>query len=86
MTKNNFLLSSSPEHAILAIAEITTDSKTLLKLMGLGLVAGQTIEVMKNRRGDIVLKVGNSRVSLGYSIARNIQVHKTEVPIMESMQ
>lgn len=80
MTKNNFLLSDSPEHAILEISEINTGSKTLLKLMGLGLAAGQTIEVMKNRKGDIVLKIGNSRISIGYSVAKNILTHTATPP------
>jgi Fe2+ transport system protein FeoA len=69
-------LSMAKESSYLHIAAIETNSKTLLRLMGLGLVTGNDIEVLRNRRGDIVLGNGNSRISLGHSIANKIMVHK----------
>ncbi len=69
-------LSTSSESSFLHIAAIKTNSKTLLRLMGLGLVTGKDIEVLRNRKGDIVLGNGNSRISLGRSIAEKIMVHE----------
>jgi len=69
-------LSTAKETTLFHIAAIKTDSRTLLRLMGLGLVTGKNIEVLRNRRGDIVLGSGNSRISLGSSIAEKIMVHE----------
>ena len=69
-------LSEAQESDFFHISAIKTNSKTLLRLMGLGLVKGKNIEVLRNRRGDIVLSSGNSRVSLGFSIAEKILVQK----------
>ncbi len=69
-------LSTSAESSSLHIAAIKTNSKTLLRLMGLGLVTGKKIEVLRNRKGDIVLGSDNSRISLGRSIAEKILVHE----------
>ena len=76
---NTHPLSSSTESSFLQIAAIKTNSKTLLRLMGLGLVTGKDIEVLRNRRGDIVLGSGNSRISLGRSVAEKIRVHEVEL-------
>jgi Fe2+ transport system protein FeoA len=74
--QNTHPLSEAKEHSRLHITAIKTSSKTLLRLMGLGLVTGNTIEVMRNRRGDIVLSNGNSRISIGHSVADKIHVHE----------
>jgi len=69
-------LSTAKETTLLHIAAIKTSSRTLLRLMGLGLVIGKDIEVLRNRRGDIVLGSGHSRISLGHSIADKIMVYE----------
>lgn len=69
-------LSTSAESSFLHIVAIKTNSKTLLRLMGLGLVTGKNIEVLRNRKGDIVLGSDNSRISLGRSVAEKIMVHE----------
>ena len=56
---------------------IQTDNPTRIRLLGMGLGKGSRIEVLKNRRGDLVLRNGNNRISLGRSISQHIfvQVH-----------
>ncbi len=65
-------LSEAPEHTPLTITAITADNKTQCRLMGLGLGVGKEIVLLRNRRGDVVLRNGNCRVSLGKSIASKI--------------
>ena len=65
-------LSETEEHAHLTITAITADKQTQCRLMGLGLGVGKEVELLRNRRGDVVLKNGNSRVSLGAGLARQI--------------
>ncbi len=74
-------LSETKEHSLLHIAAIKTTSKTQLRLMGLGLVPGKNIEVLRNRRGDVVLSSGNSRISLGESVASKIDVHEVDAVV-----
>lgn len=71
-------LSEAKEHSLLHIAAIRTASKTQLRLMGLGLVPGKDVEVLRNRRGDVVLCSGHSRISLGESVANKILVHEIQ--------
>lgn len=68
-------LSQASENSLLNIAAIKTDSKSLLRLMGFGLAPGKNIEVLRNRRGDVVLGSGHSRISLGKSVADKVMVH-----------
>jgi len=70
-------LSETEEHAHLTITAITADKPTQCRLMGLGLGVGKEVELLRNRRGDVVLKNGNSRVSLGAGIARHILARLT---------
>ncbi len=65
-------LSETGEHTRLTITAITADKQTQCRLMGLGLGVGKEIELLRNRRGDVVLKNGNSRISLGAGLARQI--------------
>ncbi len=71
---NSQPLSTAKEHVRLAIAAITANNKTLCRLMGLGLAVGTEIELLRNRGGDVVLKNGNSRISLGQEVASQITV------------
>ncbi len=68
-------LSEAKEHTHLIIAAITADKKTQCRLMGLGLGIGKEIELLRNRHGDVVLKNGNSRISLGQGVARQVLTH-----------
>ncbi|WP_257608063.1 FeoA domain-containing protein [bacterium endosymbiont of Bathymodiolus sp. 5 South] len=45
-----------------------------IKLLGLGIKAGLTVSILRNRGGDIVLALGNARVSVGRTMAHLIKV------------
>jgi len=73
------MFSTSPlaiqiEFAVVQVKNIQSDSKTQVKLLGLGIGVGSTLEVLRNRGGDMVLANNNIRISLGRSIANNILV------------
>lgn len=60
------------------IHSVQTDNPTRIRLLGMGIGTGTRIEVLRNRRGDIVLGNGNNRISLGRSITDKIMVHVQE--------
>jgi Fe2+ transport system protein FeoA len=60
------------------IHAVQTDNPTRIRLLGMGIGKGTRIEVLRNRRGDIVLGNGNNRISLGRSITDKIMVHVQE--------
>jgi Fe2+ transport system protein FeoA len=51
-----------------------SNTKTQVRLLGLGIGIGSTLEVLRNRGGDMVLANNNIRISLGRSIAEKILV------------
>ncbi len=65
-------LSETSAHTRLTITAITADNATRCRLMGLGLGVGKSIELLRNRSGDVVVKNGNSRITLGREIAGHI--------------
>jgi Fe2+ transport system protein FeoA len=69
-----FSLSESQEAVHSVIHHVSANGKTKAKLLGLGLGVGQDIDVIRNRRGDIVLRTGQSRISIGQSLAEKIMV------------
>ena len=71
---NTIPLSTLKKSAYVHVKKIQSDSKTQVKLLGLGIGIGSTLEVLRNRSGDMVLANNNIRISLGASIARNILV------------
>ncbi len=56
------------------VKKIESDSKTQVRLLGLGIGIGSYLEVLRNRGGDVVLANNNIRISLGRSIAEKILV------------
>ncbi|EIJ35700.1 FeoA family protein [Thiothrix nivea] len=60
------------------VQSVQTDNPTRIRLLGMGIGKGTRIEVLRNRRGDIVLGTGNNRISLGRSISDKIMVHVQE--------
>ena len=72
---NSRPLSEAKEQTHLIISAITADKKTQCRLMGLGLGVGKEIELLRNRHGDVVLKNGNSRISLGQGVANQVLTH-----------
>lgn len=71
-------LSTLAESLSAHIHAVQTDNTTRIRLLGMGLGTGTRIEVLRNRKGDIVLGNGNNRISLGRSITANIMVHVQE--------
>lgn len=56
------------------INEINAQNKLHLKLLSLGIGVGSALEVLRNRKGDMVLSLGNNRISLGRNIAQHLMV------------
>ncbi|MEN9503818.1 MAG: hypothetical protein RI964_3103 [Pseudomonadota bacterium] len=71
-------LSSVAEMTSAHIQRIQTDNTTRIRLLGMGIGSGTRIEVLRNRKGDIVLGNGNNRISLGRSITDHIFVQVQE--------
>ncbi len=71
---NTSPLATQHESAVVHVKNIQSDSKTQVKLLGLGIGIGSTLEVLRNRSGDMVLANNNIRISLGRTIANNIIV------------
>lgn len=67
-------LAELKEHQLAYIQVIQTDNATRIRLLGMGLGKGSRIEVLRNRKGDLVLINGNNRISLGRSITQAIFV------------
>ncbi|MDD5393185.1 MAG: FeoA family protein [Thiothrix sp.] len=75
---NTQTLSQVAEHASAHIHAVQTDTPTRIRLLGMGLGTGTRIEILRNRKGDIVLGNGNNRISLGHTITDKIVVHVQE--------
>jgi Fe2+ transport system protein FeoA len=56
------------------INHIDLSQSKKIKLLGLGIKAGLTVSILRNRGGDIVLALGNARVSVGRTMAHLIKV------------
>ncbi len=56
------------------VKKVKSDSKTQVRLLGLGIGVGSSLEILRNRGGDMVLAQNNNRISLGRSIANKILV------------
>ncbi|HFC53414.1 MAG TPA: ferrous iron transport protein A [Gammaproteobacteria bacterium] len=70
--RENRALSETAEHTRLTITAITADKPTQCRLMGMGIGLGKEVELLRNRRGDVVIRNGNSRITLGREIASRI--------------
>lgn len=71
-------LASYKASANVNIKKIEADSKTQVRLLGMGIGSGSNLEVLRNRSGDMVLATGNIRISLGSSVAEKIWVSAIE--------
>ncbi len=72
--QNTNPLATQKESVLVHVKKIQSDCKTQVKLLGLGIGIGSTLEILRNRGGDMVLANNNIRISLGRSIAENIFV------------
>ena len=66
------LLSQANEFQSFNITRIQTPSAMRVRLLGIGLNVGNTISILRNRKGDIVLRNGHNRLSLGQGICNKI--------------
>jgi Fe2+ transport system protein FeoA len=71
---NTSPLATHKESVLVHVKNIQSDCKTQVKLLGLGIGIGSSLEVLRNRGGDMVLANNNIRISLGRSIAEKIFV------------
>ncbi|MEN9434532.1 MAG: hypothetical protein RLZZ422_2121 [Pseudomonadota bacterium] len=67
-------LSQMPEQSLVSIQMIKTDNATRIRLLGMGLGKGSSIQILRNRWGDVVVGSGHNRISLGRSITHDILV------------
>ena len=56
------------------IGKINVKHAKKIKLLGLGINTGAHISILRNRGGDMVLALGNARVSLGRTLSNLIEV------------
>lgn len=68
------LLSDQKIGCLCEINSIELPYSKKIKLLGLGINTGLTVSVLRNRGGDMVLALGNARVSVGKSMANLIKV------------
>ncbi len=50
------------------IGQIDTTIDKKIKLLGLGVSTGTQVSILRNRGGDMVVAIGNARVSLGRTL------------------
>jgi len=74
---NSTPLAAFKETALVLVKKIKADSKTQIRLLGLGIGIGSSLEILRNRGGDMVLAQNNNRISLGRSIANKILVSES---------
>ena len=82
--RDEVMLNTSPlaiqqESARVHVKKIISNTKIQVRLLGLGIGTGSTLEVLRNRGGDMVLANNNIRISLGRSIAEKILVSASPV-------
>ncbi len=58
------------------IGKINTTHEKKIKLLGLGINTGSKISILRNRGGDMVIALGNARVSIGRTMANLIEVRE----------
>lgn len=68
------LLSNQKVGCLCEISSIDLPKSKKIKLLGLGVNTGLQVSVLINRSGDMVLVLGNARISIGKSMAGLIKV------------
>ncbi len=67
-------LSDVGESVCVFINGINGSPKLQVKLFSLGLGIGSAVEILRNRKGDVVLARGHNRISLGHDVASKLLV------------
>lgn len=68
------LLSNQKDGCLCEIININLSQAKKIKLLGLGINTGLRVSILKNRGGDMVLMLGNARISIGKSMTNLIEV------------
>ncbi len=71
---SNKVLSSLNVGQLAVISQINASNQKRIKLLGLGINTGASISILRNRSGDMVIAMGNARISLGKTLATLIEV------------
>ena len=71
----SFPLSEATESLTVTINEIAVSAQIQIKLLAMGIGLGSIIQIIRNRRGDIVLSKGHCRIGLGKNITRHLLVN-----------
>ncbi|RTZ65859.1 MAG: ferrous iron transport protein A [Aquificaceae bacterium] len=74
-------LMDANESELFNITDMNTADAMRTRLLGMGLGVGLDVGVLRNRRGDVVLASGNTRISLSREIADQIKVKSLGVKI-----
>ncbi|MBC8493782.1 MAG: ferrous iron transport protein A [Candidatus Thioglobus sp.] len=70
------VLSSLNVGQLAVIDQINVSNQKKIKLLGLGINTGASISILRNRRGDMVIAMGNARISVGKTLASLIKVRE----------
>ncbi len=68
------LLSSLKIDNQVVVEKINATHEKKIKLLGLGISTGVLLSILRNRGGDMVVSMGNARVSIGRTLAKFIEV------------
>jgi len=71
---NRVPLSFANQGVCVKIKDIIGGKDMCMKLKEMGFVDGMNIKVMRNDRGPIIVKVGESRIILGRGMANKVMV------------
>ncbi|MBT4122765.1 MAG: ferrous iron transport protein A [Candidatus Ruthia sp.] len=70
------LLSSLEINNQVMVEKINATHEKKIKLLGLGISTGVLLSILRNRGGDMVVSMGNARVSIGRTLAKFIEVRE----------
>jgi len=70
-------LTMAPPGAKLTLVGVSAGRGLAGRLMALGLVPGQQIEVLSNVRGPLMVRVKGSKIALARGMAQKVMVHRT---------
>lgn len=67
-------LSQAPKQTPLRIVHVQTDERIAKHLASLGIVEGESVEIVQVRAGSTVLKVKRGRLALDAAVSKGIEV------------
>ena len=71
------LAQAEPGRRVRLVA-IRGDRRLSRRLLALGLVVGNEVEVLHSRKGDVIVGRGSNRLALGKDIARRVEVEELD--------